>query len=290
MKKNLTNITSLATFNDKRITPNENEPLIVAIGASAGGLESLKSFFIHSIPNPYIAFVIVTHLSPDHISVLPELLQQDTQIPVLTISNEQKVIGNHIYVLPPGKKVGIERGVLQLIEQDPSPHTQLPIDFFLCSLAKDQGKKVVCIILSGMGNDGTLGLRVLREKGALIIAQTINSARYNSMPKSAINTGLVDYILPPEDMHSFLLKYIQHLEDRTIPIENKISDEIEKTLVLIKNHTGHDFSLYKPNTIFRRIQKRLGVLQINNLSDYVFYLHHTRYFKLSMIDLTVPCF
>ena len=202
---------SLATSaNKNRVeegSPPIDPPFIVAIGASAGGLETLKTLFTHSIPNANIAFVIITHLSSDHVSMLPELLQQYTPIKVLSITNEQKVEADHIYVLPPGKNVAIHHGILELIEKKSNTDAKLPIDFFLSSLAKDQGRRVICIILSGMGNDGSIGLRALREHGSLIIAQTAKSARYDSMPQSAINTGLVDYVLLPEDMYTFLLKY-----------------------------------------------------------------------------------
>ncbi|MDR3501260.1 MAG: CheR family methyltransferase [Legionella sp.] len=250
-----------------------NSPFIVAIGASAGGLESLKTFFMHSFENTNIAYVIITHLSPTHESHLPELLQPCTPIKVESISNHQKILGNHIYVLPPGKLVTIQHSELVLIDPDIHSVKKLPIDFFLATLAQDQGKKAICIILSGMGNDGSTGLRVLRENGGLVIAQNIKSARFEGMPKSAINTGLVDYILPPEKIYSFLIKYIAHLNDKTTSLDESIFDEIQKILKLIKHHTGHDFSLYKSNTLFRRIQKRLGALCINNLSDYIYYIH-----------------
>jgi two-component system CheB/CheR fusion protein len=279
MKKNHSNL------------PGKNAPIIVAIGASAGGLESLKTFFLHSLPNDNIAFVIITHLSPEHVSILPELLQQCTLIKVLPITDKQKIKANHIYVLPPGKKAAIHNGILELIDRSPGSHVKLPIDFFLSSLAIDQGKKAICIILSGMGHDGTIGLSLLRKKGGLVIVQTVNSARYEVMPQSAINTGLVDYILPPEDMYAFLLKYTAHLKDKTISLDECVSDEIKKTLVLIKNQIGHDFSLYKSNTIFRRINKRLSLLQISTLSDYIEYLHHnpeeiTILFKELLINVT----
>lgn len=266
-------------------------PFIVAIGASAGGLETLKTFFMHTLPNDNISYVIITHLNPDHISVLPELLQQYTSIKVSPITDRQRVLANHIYVLPPGKKVTINHGILDLIDQKSDTYPKLPIDFFLSSLARDQGSKVICVILSGMGQDGTQGLKALQGTGGLIIAQTLRSALYEAMPKSAINTGLVDYILPPEDMYAFILKYIAHYKDKSIIIENNISAELKQILGFIKNQTQHDFSLYKTNTIFRRIQKRLDALQINTLSDYVYYLHQnpgeiTILFKELLINVT----
>lgn len=276
MKKNVDNLRAKKKVSLKNSTIEkypDKSPFIVAIGASAGGLETLKNFFMHSLPNIKIAYVIITHLSPDHVSILPELLQRFTSIKVLPISNQQKVEANHIYVLPPGKKVAIHHGVLALVDQKSSNHAKLPIDYFLSSLAQDQGPKVICVILSGMGHDGTLGLKALRENGGMVIAQTVKSALYDAMPKSAINTGLVDYILLPEDMYAFILKYIAHFNDNTISLENSISTELQQILNFIKKQTGHDFSLYKPNTIFRRIQKRLNTLQINTLSDYVYYFH-----------------
>ena len=252
---------------------NRPSPFIVAIGASTGGLETLKTFFTHSTQNTNIAFIIITHPSSDHKSIFPELLQQYTPIKVLPISNNQKIEANHIYVLPPSRNVAIHHGVLELIEKKSNADAKLPIDFFLCSLAKEKGRKVICVILSGMGNNGTIGLRSLREQGSIIIAQTAKSARYDGMPKNAINTGLVDYTLLPEDMYTFILKYTTHFNDKQIFIEDSISRELEQILELLKSHTSHDFSLYKPNTILRRIQKRINNLQMDNLSAYVYYLH-----------------
>ena len=269
MKKILSKNLNLQKNSSKADLPaNENDsPIIVAIGASAGGLESLKTFFLHSFPNLNMAFVIITHLSPEHVSVLPELLQKYTLINVVPINDKQKIEANNIYVLPPGKMVAIHNGILELSDQNRNDRVKLPIDFFLSSLGLDQGKKAICIILSGMGHDGTRGLSILREKGGLVIAQTVKSALFEVMPQSAINTGLVDYILPPEEMHAFLLKYTNHLKDQSIILDDGISDEIKRILILIKNQTGHDFSLYKSNTIFRRLKKRLSILQINSLSQ-----------------------
>jgi two-component system CheB/CheR fusion protein len=248
-------------------------PFVVAIGASAGGLETLKTLFMPSIANANIAFVIITHLSSNHVSVLPKLIQKFTPIPVLSIVDRQKIEANHIYVLPAGKNVAIHHEFLELSEKKPGSDTKLPIDFFLCSLANEFGPKAICIILSGMGSDGTIGLRALKEKRGLIIAQTVSSARYDSMPKSAISTGLVDYVLLPEDMYTFLLRYIAHFYDEKILMGDTLSNELLQILMLLKNQSGHDFSLYKPNTIYRRIQKRMDILQISSLSTYVHYIY-----------------
>lgn len=247
-------------------------PYIVAIAAPAEGLDSLKKFFNLTSAIKDMAFVVITHLSPEHVSILVELLQKCTLMTVLPIINQQKILANHLYVLPPGKKASIHHGVFTLINQKKINELKLPINFFLASLAKDQGLKVICVILSGMGTDGTLGLRTIREKGGIVIAEKSTSAHYQAMPKSAINSDLVDYILPPEDMYEFILKYISHHEDKTLLTEQKTSEILQKILTYIKTQTGHDFSLYKTNTIFRRIQKRMDALQIHTLSEYGEYI------------------
>lgn len=250
----------------------KSKPLfVVAIGASAGGLEALKNVFSQSQLNNSLTFIVVTHLCPDKTSVLPELLQQYTSLKVLVITDNQKVESNHIYVLPPGKNVYIRKGILHLIPF--SSETKMhPIDFFLRSLAEDQCSKSICIILSGTGNDGAIGLRAIAKQRGLVIAQMAKSATYDVMPKSAINTGLVDYIFHPHQIYPFLINYVAHFENNKTSLPASISDEIQQILTLLRTNTGHDFSLYKPNTIFRRIQKRLSILQIDNLSTYLQYL------------------
>lgn len=255
------------------ISSKNHSMYIAAIGASAGGLEALKIFFSHTQPHPKLSFVVITHLNPEKISTLPELLQQYTTMPVLPIVNYQKVEPSHVYVLPPGKSVFIRGGILHLSERNGDSKFH-PIDFFLRSLANDQGSKSICIILSGTGNDGTIGLSAIRKQGGLILVQTTTSARYDSMPKSAINTGLVDYTFIPQKMYAFLATYLAHKEGRSITLEASIADEIQQILSLLRSATNHDFSHYKPNTIFRRIQKRLGILQLDTLSNYIQYIKH----------------
>ncbi|HHF7374131.1 CheR family methyltransferase [Legionella bozemanae] len=287
MPEQLSNSSSIV---EKNVKPKSNSPFIVAIGASAGGLEALKNLFSRSKTNENLAFTIVTHLSPDKESVLPELLQQYTPLKVLPMSNYQKVEANHVYVLPPGNTVLIRKGILHLAPITPDTKMH-PIDAFFCSLAEDQGLKSICIILSGAGNDGTIGLRAIAKQKGLVIAQMAKSAAYDVMPKSAINTGLVDYIFLPQQIYPFLISYIAYFENNKTLLPASISDEIQQILILLKTNTGHDFSLYKPNTIFRRIQKRLSILQIENLSDYMQYLqqHLTEIqilFKELLINVT----
>lgn len=251
---------------------NNDSLFIVAIGASAGGLDALKDFFSLSKLNNNLAFVIITHLSPNKISVLPELLQEHTSLKVVPIVNDLKIEANHIYVLPPGKISYIQKGILHLIDYTVDTRSH-PIDYFFRSLAEDQGRKAICIILSGTGNDGTSGLRAISKQKGLVIAQMAKSASYDVMPKSAINTGLVDYIFLPQQIYPFLINYVSHFGKDKTPLPASIAEEIQEILSLLKNTTSHDFSLYKPNTIFRRIQKRLSILQLDNLSTYIQYLH-----------------
>ncbi len=191
----------------------ENCP-IVGIGASAGGLEALETFFKHMPDTSGIAFVVVMHLDPSHVSLLPELLQRQTKMNVVKIRNSEHVEANKIYVIPPNTNLIITENVLELVER-PDRHSKLPIDFFFKSLAQDQGKNAACIILSGTGTDGTLGLKEIVAESGLAIAQSILSAKYDGMPGNAIATGLVNYILDPSEMPKQL---INHFKTSTISV------------------------------------------------------------------------
>jgi len=260
---------------------------IIVVGTPDGELENLKDFFKYMPANSGIAFIIITHLEPNHISLLPELLQNYTLMTVTMIAQAIKVAANQIYILPPGKYISICDGVLNLV----SAEAQRPVDFFLHSLVQDQSSKGICIILSGNANDSTIGLQLLREKGGLVIAECAKSVQHNGMLKRAISTGLVDYILAPDKMPRILLKYVAQSLNKSILIEDRISDEIQQILLLLYNHTGHDFSLYKPNTICRRIQKRMSIQQLDSLSHYIRYLHQNSkeievLFKELLINVT----
>jgi two-component system CheB/CheR fusion protein len=250
---------------------SEQAPLfIVVIGASVGRLDILKSFFSKVLPSPSIAYVIITHLCPHHPSQSPELIKEFSSLNVLSIDKPQLIEPNSVYVSSPGRFITLQDNMLELAEsQEDIEH---PMDFFLRTLAVEKNREAICIILSGTGTDGAIGLRALREKGGLIIVQSAKSAHYDGMPKSAMSTGLVDYILAPEQMFPFLIQYINHTLDKTIPVADSISNEINQILTLLHGHISHDFSSYKPNTIFRRIQKRLNLLQIDSLSFYIHYL------------------
>lgn len=250
---------------------------IVGIGTSAGGLEGIEQFFINMPANSGLAFVLVPHLDPTHISILPDLIQKYTEMRVIRIKDGMKVEPNCVYVIPPNKDMAILHGVLQLIDPIKTTGPRLPIDYFFRSLAVDQQEKSIGIILSGMGTDGTLGLRAIKGELGMAMVSDPQSAKYDSMPRSAIETGLIDYILAPKDMPKQLIAYTKYAIDhkvpsKIIPVEGKVPDALQKIFILLRSHTGHDFSSYKHNTICRRIERRMNVHQIEHILDYVRYL------------------
>ncbi len=248
---------------------------IIGIGASAGGLEAFEMFFRNMPENSGMAFVLVPHLDPKHISILPDLIQKYTKMTVLQVTDGTKVQPNVVYVIPHNRTMAIMHGTLYLIEQPDVPSPRLPIDYFLRSLAEDQTEKAICIILSGTGTDGMLGLKAIKGELGMAMVQDPDSARYDGMPKSAIGTGLVDYILPPDEMPGQLIAYTKRFTGRQPPKISPTLDTpnaLQKVFVLLRAHTGHDFSLYKKNTICRRIERRIHVHQIDSISNYVRYL------------------
>ena len=185
---------------------------VVGIGASAGGLAAIEAFFaaLPAGPESAMAFVVVQHLDPDHDSLLVDLVKRFTQMPVHRVEDGMAVQPNCAYVIPPGRDMAFRDGKLQLLEPGAPRGLRLPIDFFFRSLAQDQGERAICIVLSGTGTDGTLGLKAIKEAGGMAMAQAPESAGYDGMPRSAIATNLVDYVLPPDKMPEQLLAYVQH--------------------------------------------------------------------------------
>ena len=259
-----------------RVKAHDKSFPIVGIGASAGGLEALEGF-ISSIPDDAnIAFVGIQHLAPKYKSIMPELLKKYTKMKIFVAADGMKIVPCCVYLNPPNRDVAIINGRLQLIEPVERHGARLPIDFFFRSLSEDQGENAICIILSGTGTDGTLGLRAIKGEGGITMVQEEKQAKYDGMPRSAIDTGLVDYILPVEKMAEELIKYVKHpyMEGpkKILTAAEKFRDYVQKIFILIRASTGHDFSGYKQNTIRRRIERRMAVHQINKLADYVRFL------------------
>jgi two-component system CheB/CheR fusion protein len=252
---------------------------IVGIGASAGGLETLEVFFSNMPADPGIAFVVIQHLSPQHKSMMAELLAKNTRMAVKEIKDGMRLSPATVYLNPPAKNVAIFNRTLHLMEPVKSSGINMPIDFFFRSLSEDQKEKAIGIIVSGTASDGTLGIKAIKGEGGMAMAQDPATAKYDGMPKSAVATGLVDFIVPVERMPQTLLGYIRH-PFLNSPGKIKLSEagaqqQINKIYALIRSATGHDFSKYKPNTIQRRIERRLAVHQLHSLSDYVLYMQKT---------------
>ncbi|MGM0594065.1 MAG: chemotaxis protein CheB [Pseudomonadota bacterium] len=247
----------------------------VVIGASAGGLEAIDTFFKHMPSDSGCAFIVVQHLSPDYKSLMAELLSKRTEMPVNRAEEGEEVEADHVYLIPPNHDLRIFHGKLLLTEQKRNGGINLPIDIFLASLAEDQGDKSVAIILSGTGSDGTRGIRAIKERVGMVMVQDEETATFDGMPRSAIATGLVDYVLPPEEMPQQLISYVHHpYAKKSESPDTLLSDEDSTTRIyaLLREKTGVDFTYYKPSTMVRRIERRMSVNQLLSLRDYVRYM------------------
>ncbi len=245
---------------------------IVGIGASAGGLQAFEDFFAHMGSETGMSFIVVTHLHPEHVSALPELIGKCTGMEVLTVKDCMSVRQNCIYLIPPGVNLSIFNKTLHLAKLVRLHASPLPIDFFFRSLAEDQKDKALGIILSGTGTDGTLGIRAIKGESGMVIVQDIKSAKFSGMPQSAIDTGLVDYILPPHRMPKQLVKYVKGPFLSPSPatkLEAPLKDAMQKIFLQIRQRTGHDFSCYKSSTIRRRVERRMNVHHIQSPASYV---------------------
>lgn len=249
---------------------------VVGIGASAGGLEALQAFFSALSNNPNAAFVIVQHLSPDFKSMMNELLSKHTEMPIHKIEDGMSIEINNIYLIPPRAYISIFHGKLYLHDYDSDKKLHLPIDFFLRSLAKDQKKNSIAIILSGTGSDGTLGIKEIKENGGLIMAQDNHSAKFNGMPRSSVSTGLVDFILKPAKLANALVDYIKHpfvkQENKIENLLNSNQKQLAKVIGILRDEKGVDFSDYRENTIVRRLEKRISITRFTDINDYVNFL------------------
>jgi two-component system CheB/CheR fusion protein len=261
---------------EDRDAPQTPKFPIVAIGASAGGLEALQEFFSHTPAETGIGFVVVTHQHPGHVSLLPDLLARVSSMRVVEAADGTVVEPNHVYVGTPGGLLAISGGMLRRLdtELENSPH--LPIDSFFRSLAEDQREHAICIVLSGTGADGTLGMRTIKAESGMAMVQQPPSAKYAGMPSSAMATGLADYILPAADRPGQLIAYSRgpYLKNRTaaVPAPAFPKEPLQRIFSLLRARTNHDFASYKMNTIRRRIERRMNVHQIKEADEYVRYL------------------
>jgi two-component system CheB/CheR fusion protein len=249
---------------------------VVAIGASAGGLDAFKRFFRNMPANSGAAFVLVPHLDPTHRSLMVELLARQTQMHVCEAEEGMTIQANSVYVIPPNKDLAISNGLLQLSAPSKPRGLETAIDFCFRSVAADQQEKAIAIVLSGTGSHGTLGLKEIKLSGGMVMVQEPESAEYDQMPRNAIATGQVDYILPPELMPDALMKFMQH------PYLNKMhhqatapqteTQQLSGVLAVLKTRTKYDFRCYRKSMLMRRVQRRMGLCQIHEMPEYLDYL------------------
>ena len=254
--------------------------LIVGIGASAGGIQALKDFFGNVPKDSGIAYVVILHMSPEHESRLAEVLQTTSQIPVTQVKQRVKVIPDHVYVIPPNQNLAMTDGHLKLTDMIGVEERRSPVDLFFRTLAETNDSRAVSVILSGTGSNGSMGLKRIKEYGGVAFAQDPHEAQYMDMPRNAIATGLVDYVLPVAAIPAKILSYKQHRGTIQIPEpqETLATDEqaLRDIFTQLRMRTGHDFSNYKRATMLRRIERRVGIKELSGLGQYVQFLRENR--------------
>lgn len=266
---------SISTLEVPQMSIKATVLTLVGIGASAGGLEAISELLKSLNPDTGMAFIFVQHLSPDHKSMLTPLLSKITNMTVREVENKVLIKPNNFYIIPPDKEIAVEQGHIILRPRPESPKFNFPIDILFTSLSKTQGINVIGVILSGSATDGTIGLKSIKEMGGLTFAQD-ETAKFNSMPKSAISEGIVDYILPPNEIALELNRISLHVLNGDSEINTGEEDLIEDDDPDLKNIirklqslTGVDFSLYKSKTVKRRILRRMLLNKVKDLKSYL---------------------
>jgi two-component system CheB/CheR fusion protein len=262
------------TVKGQKTPQNADDFPIIGIGASAGGLEALEQFFGNTPINCGMAFVVIQHLDPTHVGIMPELLQRITQMKVYQAKDRIKIKINCVYVIPPNRSISILNGHLHLFKPTESRGLRLPVDIFFRSLADDRQEKSIGIILSGMGSDGSLGVSAIKEKEGVVLVQSPDTAKFDGMPRSAIEAVMADIIAPAEELSSKLISFLHYVPAPKIDpaIDTSYKSNLDKIIILLREKTGHDYSLYKKSTLFRRIERRKSVHQIDKISKYVHFL------------------
>jgi chemotaxis methyl-accepting protein methylase/PAS domain-containing protein len=238
-------------------------------------LEALLRFFEHVPPDCGMAFAVVQHLDPTQKGMLPELLQRATSMRVAQVTDRTRVQPNRVYVIPPNSDMSLLHGTLHLLPPTAPRGMRLPIDYFFRSLAEDRHENSVGIVLSGMGSDGSLGLRAIKERSGVTLVQDPASSKYDAMPRSAIAGGLVDFVAPAEELPTKLIDYWRRqprFRKSDILLALKDQSALDKIVLLLRSHTRQDFTLYRPSTLFRRIERRMGIHQLNTIAAYARYL------------------
>jgi two-component system CheB/CheR fusion protein len=247
--------------------------LVVGIGASAGGIKALKEFFAHVPADSDMAYVVILHLSPDHDSNLAEVLQHTAAIPVTQVKRRVRVEPNHVYVISPNKSLAMNDGHLSLTEIKRIEERRAPVDIFFRTLADSKNESAVCVILSGTGPNGSMGMKRVKEMGGVCIVQDPQEAEYSDMPRNSLATGLVDYVLPVASIPGKIIAYRNRRGQNIIPVEaveRPVSDEqaLRDIFTQLRVRTGHDFSNYKRATVLRRMERRINVHELSDLQAY----------------------
>jgi two-component system, chemotaxis family, CheB/CheR fusion protein len=264
----------------RRSSPRCGSPLghdsfpVVGLGASAGGLDAFRRLLAVLPAGPGMAFILIQHLDPTHASMMVDLLAGHTPLKVQQAADGMPLEREHIYLIPPGAYLSIRGGALRLSEPSERHGARLPFDFFLRSLAEELGERAICVILSGTGGDGSLGLKAVKEKGGLVIAQDPDEAEYDGMPRSAIMTGAVDLVLPVAKIPETLAKYGRQLvlngeRRKGLAPDDHRPDRLAEIIDLLRTKTAHDFALYKPGTLLRRIERRMALAAVPDIARYL---------------------
>lgn len=277
--------------------PDVVQPIQAVVGmvASAGGLEAFKQFFLAMPADSGMAFVLIPHLDPKHESLMAPLLGRHTTMPVMEAQDGQPLEANQVVVIPPNHCLSLREGVIQLSAPPGRGAGETAIDPFLRSLADDQQERGVCIVLSGTGTHGSLGLKAVKAAGGMAMVQEPSTAEYDRMPQSAIDTGLADYVLPPGRMPEELVKYVQHFVAGTTaqPEPASVQDDLAQVMALLRARTHFDFRAYRKRMLLRRIQRRMGLNHLERLADYLALLREKQD-ELSLLCkyllISVTCF
>ena len=251
----------------------DEKTLVVGLGASAGGVQAFRTFFEHVAPHSGLAYVAILHLSPEHESHLAEVLQASAPIPVTTVRDRVRVEPNHAYVVSPRQSLAMIDGWLVQSEATRFEERRAPVDIFFRTLAESHRARAACVVLSGSGADGSMGLRQVKERGGACFVQDPDEAEYAEMPRYAIATNVVDDVLPVASIPNRLVAYrdsleLVRLEESPQAAEPPDERALQHLFGQLRTRTGHDFSNYKRATILRRIERRLGVRQIGDLATY----------------------
>ena len=272
---------TLSTTNEASES-DANDRFVVCLGASAGGLDALERFFKACPPDTGASFVVIQHLSPDHKSMMSNLLARHTTMPVTMVEDEMVMAPDHVYLIPPGQVMHVSPNHLHLTPKNPRGLT-LPIDIFFSSLASVYKSKAVGVILSGTGTDGTRGATALHDAGGIVMAQEPESAKFDGMPRSVINTGIVNSVLPVEDLPARIMAHINNLPVQAIPAESELpdveltADEAKQEILRrLHQHSGINFEEYKQATVMRRIERRMNVRHTAHYQDYLRLLDNER--------------